>query len=369
MDVLTIQPTKVAKRIAFLIAVAGLVAVGFFRFGRPLPTPPALATATRIVAVAPAPGGVDWVQAAEVPEIAEALAGTDPDAVAAALRGADLEGVWVPATPDAGAGPERSVGERLSAGMVVRGFRGRYLSVRGILYVPEQTEWPEALGNEALGRVARQILDGGEPPPIDAYPEGLARRQPVEVLVLLRGPQGLRLWRSARAESIAEGLNTAALAARKRWEERSTSMGGALDERLAGLDVEVALLFDDGTFDPAATSLIDPFVQPAHGVAYEQPSRWRYLLPVTTHLQESPTAAYRLLFRQNDLPEESFERNDLRLYRFRMQTIAVDYGSTASSRADGLSASPADSAAPSGASESKVGSGSSEGRSTTNVVP
>ena len=48
---------------------------------------------------------------------------------------------------------------------------------------------------------------------------------------------------------------------------------------------------------------------------------------------ESPTDAYRRLFRDNGLPEESFDRRDLRLYRMRMQTVSVDQGSTGSSRA------------------------------------
>ena len=66
-------------------------------------------------------------------------------------------------------------------------------------------------------------------------------------------------------------------------------MGGPLGERLDQLDVEVAFLFDDGTFDPEATSLIDSLVKPQHGVAYEQPARWRYLLPRATQIADSPT--------------------------------------------------------------------------------
>ncbi|MGB5694750.1 MAG: hypothetical protein WBM46_03775, partial [Polyangiales bacterium] len=171
-------------------------------------------------------------------------------------------------------------------------------------------------------------------PPLDAFPEELTRPQAVEVLVLLTGGQGPRLWRSARAQSIAEGLITASLAARQRWQERMETMGGPLGERLDQLDVEVAFLFDDGTFDPRAVSLIDALVKPQHGVGYEQPARWRYLLPRATRAAGSPTEAYRQLFRENDLPEDSFERRDLRLYRLRMQVVSVDQGSTGSRRAD-----------------------------------
>ena len=220
-----------------------------------------------------------------------------------------------------------------------------------------------------LGRVAREILEGRAPPPLDAFPEALGRRQPVEVLVLLRGSDGLRLWRSARAESIAEGLNTAALAARKRWDERSETMGGPLEERLDQLDIEVALLFDDGTLDGRVVSLIDPLVKPLHGVAYEQPARWRYLLPKSTHDGRSPTEAYRQLFRENGLPEESFDRADLRLYRLRMKTVSVDHGSADSRRTGVPSGSEGGSPSGSEASVSKGESGSSAGSRTTNVVP
>ena len=152
----------------------------------------------------------------------------------------------------------------------------------------------------------------------------------LEVLVVLVSGRGPRLWRSAKAPSIADGLVTASVAARKRWEERMETMGGPLAERLDQLDVHVALLFDDGTFDRGATSLIDALVKPRHGVAYEQPSRWRYLLPLATQNAATPSDAYRRLFRDNGLPEESFERRDLRLYRMRMQTVSVDQGSAGS---------------------------------------
>jgi hypothetical protein len=99
----------------------------------------------------------------------------------------------------------------------------------------------------------------------------------------------------------------------------------------------VAFLFDDGTFGPEAVSLIDALVKPQHGVAYEQPARWRYLLPRATQVADTPTDAYRRLFRENDLPEDSFERRDLRLYRLRMQTVSIDQGLAGSRRARGPS--------------------------------
>ena len=369
MIVLTIEAIDVAKRMWRWLLVGGVLAglaIGLVR--RPEP-PTVLSRWTRVVAVATAPRGLDWPGVDSYPEVATAIASHDPEALQNALERAGLEALWVGVTPDGSWNPELPLIDRFAAGGVVRGFRGEYLSSEGMLYIVDRTHWPEQLTGNVLARVAREILRGREPPPLEAFPEALARRQPVEVLVLLRGRDGLRLWRSARAESIAEGLNTAALAARKRWGERVEAMGGPLDRRLDRLDVEVALLFDDGTFASNAESLIDPLIKPVHGVAYEQPGRWRYLLPAATQRAQSPRAAYRRLFRDNGLPEASFARGDLRLYRLRMKTVSVDHGSAGPSRADGPSRSGAASGSEPSRSASKRGSGASTGNSTTNVVP
>lgn len=358
-----------AKRTWFWLFLVGVAAVVIWmREARPDP-PSVLARWTDTVALVRPPWGLDWADVEEYPAVNEALRGLNPEALRSALDEAELDALWVGMTPEAPWGPDLPLADRFAAGGVVRGFRGVYLAPEGILYAIDRTEWPEALASRALAPAARQILEGNDPPPLDAYPDALARRQAVEVLVLLRGRSGVRLWRSARAESIAEGLNTAALAARKRWDERSGTMGGPLEKRLDRLDVEVALLFDDGTLDGQAVSLIDPLVKPLHGVAYEQPARWRYLLPVATHDDRTPSEAYRQLFRNNGLPDESFDREDTRLYRLRMKTLSVDHGSAGSRR--GGVASGSDKGLPSASSPSvsKGESGSSAGSRTTNVVP
>lgn len=285
-----------------------------------------------VVALAPIPRGLDWVPAEVHPAIVAAAAGTDPDTLVEAMRRSGFRGLWVATSPGPAADSEMALQKRFSAGGVVRGFRGRVLTAEGLLYAIDETTWSPALVDRVLARVARGILEGAEPPPLEAFPDALTEIQPIEVMVLLVGSRGPRLWRSARSESIAEGLVTASIAARKRWEERMETMGGPLAERLDQLDVHVAFLFDDGTFDRSAISLIDALVKPEHGVAYEQPSRWRYLLPRATHNAATPTEAYRRLFRDNGLPEDSFERRDLRLYRMRMQTVSVDQGSAGSRR-------------------------------------
>ena len=318
-----------AKRAWLVVVVGVLGALVVWRQSRPQASTP-LMQWTRVVALASPPAGLDWEELDAHPAVRDAVHGADPGRLREALNEADLQGLWVAVSPEVLTGADLPLDERFSSGGVVRGFRGEALTASGLLYVVDDTRWPVALSDRVLARVARGILEGSAPPPLDAFPEELTRPQAVEVLVLLTGGRGPRLWRSARAQSIAEGLVTASLAARERWEERTETMGGPLGDRLDQLDVEVAFLFDDGGFDRGAVSLIDVLVKPQHGVAYEQPARWRYLLPRTTRAANTPTDAYRKLFRDNGLPEDSFERGDLRLYRLRMQTVSIDQGSAGS---------------------------------------
>ena len=329
MRVLTIEGRIVAKR-AWLLLALGLVGiVVVWHQSRPRPSL-VLSQWTEVIALSPPPRGLDWVTREARPAVAAAADGTDPDALRDAMRQAGLRGVWAAVAPSKTPDSDRPLSKRFGAGEIVRGFRGEALTASGLLYAIDDTTWPAALADRVLARVARGILEGSAPPPLDAFPAELVRTQPVEVLVMLTGSRGPKLWRSARSQSIADGVVTASLAARERWKERTETMGGPLGERLEELDVHVAFLFDDGTFDEDAVSLIDALVKPGHGVAYEQPSRWRYLLPRATHNAESPTEAYRRLFRDNGLPEDSFGRRDLRLYRMRMQTVSVDQDSTGS---------------------------------------
>jgi hypothetical protein len=331
MGILTIEGSSVAKRGWVLVALAVVGAVLVWQRSRP-ETSVRLGQWTEIVAVAPRPAEVDWPSIDAYPLVEEALSDTNPERLREAMQEVGLRGLWVGVTPGASEDPELPLERRFAAGGIVRGFRGAVLTAEGLLYVIEETEWPVVLCDRILARVARGILQGSTPPPLDAFPTELTKPQGIEVMVLLTSGLGPRLWRSARAQSIADGVITAALAARQRWEERMETMGGPLGDRLDDLDVQVAFLFDDGTFDRDALSLIDALVKPRHGVAYEQPTRWRYLLPRATHNAETPTDAYRQLFRDNGLPEDSFERRDLRLYRMLMRTVSVNHGSAGSSR-------------------------------------
>jgi len=318
-----------AKRTWLLVVLGVAGALILWRQSQPEASS-ALRQWTQVAALVAPPAGLDWERIDAYPEVKKAVEGSDPVRLREALAGAGLRGLWVGVSVLPKTGADLPLAERFAAGAVVRGFRGAVLTTQGLLYVVDETSWPVVISDRVLARVARGILEGSDPPAMDAFPEQLTEEQAVEVLIVLSGGSGPRLWRSARSHSIAEGLITASLAARERWEERAETMGGPLGERLNQLDVEVAFLFDDGTFDPGATSLIDTLVKSQHGVAYEQPSRWRYLLPRATHRADSPTDAYKRLFRNNGLPENSFGRKDLRLYRVRMQTVSIDQGSTGS---------------------------------------
>ncbi len=318
-----------AKRTWLVLVLLVVGALVLWRQSRPAASA-ALVQWTGIAALVAPPADLTWKRVDAYPEVKKAVEGSDPARLREALRASGLRGLWVGVSVEPKTGAHLPLRERLASGAVVRGFRGAVLTTQGLLYVVDETKWPVVISDRVLARVARRILEGSGPPPMDAFPEELLEEQAVEVLIVLSGGSGPRLWRSARAHSIAEGLVTASLAARERWEERAETMGGPLGERLDQLDVEVAFLFDDGTFAPGATSLIDTLVKPQHGVAYEQPSRWRYQPPRATHRADSPTDAYKELFRVNGLPEDSFERRDLRLYRVRMQTVSIDQGSTGS---------------------------------------
>ena len=150
-------------------------------------------------------------------------------------------------------------------------------------------------------------------------------------------------------------------------------MGGPLEDRLEGLDVEVSLLIDDGTFLEPSETLIDELVLPTHGVAYDQTSRWRYELPSATQRAGRPSDAFASLFTHNDLPADSFARADLRLYRLRVEPLAVDQGSAAgsgSSRPGAASGSAVPSVSGSGEDDAATsGTVGTAGSSTTKVVP
>lgn len=329
-------------RLGLLLAVAGLLLVAATVWSRMGPLAPrgggagpvvaALADQPEVLLVGgerspvPLPRGVRPVRATPGSPLAAALAGDDPGALAAALGERGLRRILIRPRSKGGArGAGAPLAARLQAADRIPGFRGVVLARRAFVYAPGGgPEVPPELA-PSLAVVARALLAGARPPRLTSFPEAFRTAGNVEVMVLLRERGQARLWRSARGSSVARGLITAALVARRRWTEREGAMGGPLDRRLPALDVEVSLLREDGTVVDASPAFVDRVFGPEHGVAYERKGAWRYLLPAATAEAGAGSAreAYRDLFAQHGLPEDSLARRDLRLYRMVVEPLAV----------------------------------------------
>jgi hypothetical protein len=268
------------------------------------------------------PTGTELIAVASVPGLAAALDGREGEAVAQALTKGSMHALLI--DPRAAHKPG-SVAERIARFEHVEGLRGVYVSRHAALYAADPIDALGALEREALAGVARGILGGARVPRLASFPEALRRVQSVEVMVLLLEGDKPRLWRSARGSSLARALLTAATVARQRWLEREQAMGGALDAMLPSMRVEVALLGDDGTVGERDDAFLDRAFGPEHGVGYDDKGSWRYLLPDATRDKGKGRAsvAYRALMADDGLSEASFEREDLRLYRLFVSTLAT----------------------------------------------
>jgi hypothetical protein len=284
--------------------------------------------------------GSTIVPVERAPAVAAALRGHDPEALLAAMRAEGVSALLVGAPPSGAPpraealAPDAVVQARLEAYARTSPLRAVHLAPAGALYEPEPTADLEVAHREALARIARAIVGGAPPPPITAFPEPLRRVESVEVMVLLRDAGTPRLWRSARGSSIARALVTASIVARQRWHERESAMGGPLDALLPRLEVEVALLLEDGTLDARDPAFLDRVFTPAHGVAYERRASWRYLLPQATRQEGEGSAAraYQRLFAQNGLPASALENRDCRLYRLAVQPLSTSSAAAGGSR-------------------------------------
>jgi hypothetical protein len=267
--------------------------------------------------------GAQLVAVEQLPVLAAALRGSDPQHLLAAMRQLAVGALLL--APRAPGAHGNTLAERLSGYEHVLGLRGLYISLAGALYAPDPNQLLSPPEREALCVVARALIGGARPPRSSSFPEALRKLRPVEVMVLLREGERARLWRSARGTSIASALTTASLVARQRWQEREQAMGGPLDTALAKMYLDVALLEDDGTIGDRDPAFIDRVFFPDHGVGYERKGAWRYLLPEDTRDRGKGRAsrAYRKLFVDDGLPEDSFTRHELRLYRLIVETLAT----------------------------------------------
>ena len=269
------------------------------------------------------PDGTEMVPIDRFPDLAKAVAGDAPKAVREALQRHRIEVLML--KPDATAFAPTSVGAQLASYARVPELRGVYLSRAAVIYASDPVDQLPDAQRQATAVVARALIGGARPPKPASFPDELRRVRPVEVMVLLRRGGRPRLWRSARGSSIASALVTAAVVARQRWQEREQAMGGMLDDLLPSMDVEIALLEDDGTIGDRDPAFIDRVFEEEHGVGYERKGAWRYLLPdATEHAGRGRASrAYRKLFVDDGLPAESFERSELRLYRLLVRSLAI----------------------------------------------
>ena len=269
--------------------------------------------------------GATLVDASSVPGLVQALSRQDAAALAESMQRAGIQHLLVAPSAGAAAGAGATLAARLSRYESVGALHGLYLSPQAALYAVDPFEALPREQRDALAVVARRMLAGAKPPKLQSFPETLRRVQPVEVMVLLREHDKPRLWRSARGSSLARALLTAVEVARERWHEREQAMGGPLEPILHGLEVEVALLIDDGTVASSDAAFVDRVFSELHGVGYERKGAWRYLLPDATAEAGHGRAsrAYRKLFADDGLPEDSLARRELRLYRLRVQTLSV----------------------------------------------
>ncbi|MBN1653612.1 MAG: hypothetical protein JXA30_07530 [Deltaproteobacteria bacterium] len=217
-----------------------------------------------------------------------------------------------------------TIRERLAASEYLRGLKAVFLSRMASLYIRNPQEELSPLSKQAVAAVARGVLGGARPPRIASFPESLRRLREAEVMVLLLQEKRERLWRSAKGNSIARALITAASIARKRWAERESVMGDRLDELLPKLDIDVLLLEEDGTILDRDRSFIDRVFTDQHVVAYQWKGSWRYRLPDMRSKAERVSAieAYQDLFVRNNLPIDSWRQKDLRLYRLVISLLA-----------------------------------------------
>ena len=276
-----------------------------------------IAVAGEAVLPVPSAEGTELIAIGELPGLERAIHAGDAEAVTKAMTRSGITGLLITggASPDPGDGT--TVLKKLRQYDHVPGFCADFLAPEAALFLPCPTPSLRPDIRQALGVVARALLAGARAPGIDSFPKPLKSDGDFEVMVLLSKRGFPRLWRSARASSMARALIKAATAARRRWNERERLMGVGLDRTLARLDVEVSLLVDDGTIASRDRAFIERVVSPVHGIGYEEGGRWRYLLPEARRRLQSKSVveAYLHLFRKQGLPESALDRADIRLYR------------------------------------------------------
>lgn len=281
----------------------------------------------------PLPRGVQITRPAEVPELSRLLRRAQPEPLVSALHARGIHGVLtlpgcVPTSPP---GRRTSVSDQIRQCRRIKGLKGTFLSRNAAFFrleVQARAPLPQRT-RDAVAHVTRRILAGVPAPKVASFPPAMRQLQNVEVMVLLRRAGSPRLWRSARASSLARGLITAAVVARQRWIERQRAMGEALFTALPKMDVEIMILAEDGTLGTRDEPFVNAVFKPEHGVGYERLGNWRYVLPGKMG-NRAPMDAYGDLFEEYGLPRGSLDRADVRPYRLASTLFAVSPAETGS---------------------------------------
>jgi hypothetical protein len=249
-------------------------------------------------------------------ELERALRQPEASALIAALRLHKASAIAV--APGAAA----AIAGKLAARAYVPGLRAVALSPELAVYAPTREVELSFEEREALAYVARALLRGAREPNVASFPPSLRRVERVEVMVLLSRNGEPRLWRSARATSIARALLTATRVARDRWREREQTMGGPLAKRLLELDVEVLLLSEDGTLLTTQKAFVNGALHAEHGIGFDYRTSWHYVLPRDLGRQGGPFAALSQQLKEQGLTLSALD-SDARVYRFVPLSLAM----------------------------------------------
>jgi len=245
-------------------------------------------------------------------EVERALAGDDAEALASVLRAA--RGSAIALLPQAS---RTGLGKQLASFAHVRGLRAAVLAPEIAVYAPVRELALSSAERDALAYVARALFRGAREPSVSSFPPSLRRLERVEVLVMLSARGEPRLWRSARGTSIARALLTATRVARDRWREREQAMGGPLSKRLLELDVEIAVLSEDGTLPGTQRSFVDAAITSSHGIGFDHRTAWHYVLPREVARRKGGAfQALTMQISEQGLTTAILSESDTRVYRF-----------------------------------------------------
>lgn len=272
-------------------------------------------------------GDVSLVNYRQFGPLASVLDGRDPRALAAAMRGARIDGLLV--RTDRSQGAAGTVLRGLSEYRAMPDVTATWMDRDAALY--EVRERPMVSESEApqVLECVRLMIEGAAAPPERIFPEPMRGARPAEVMVVVRDGASPILWRAVRGSSAARALVDATYAVIDRWNTRQQQLYGSLRQAIRRMPLTVAIFYDKGTLDTREPAWIDQSVDASvFAVGYERMGRWEYVLPPTGGApSRRASVALADLVREHDVPPPGYQRTDLTLYRFRaLQLIEQSAG-------------------------------------------